>query len=347
MDNEILSMISEQESKADKESRQALIIQPGAIGDCILTLPLAGVIKSSLDLGRLTLLSRTEYTGFLPGRSCVDAVRSLESIQLHRLFHEPANLKLDEHDSLLTAFMPYQWIISFMGEPGGTFEQNLIFTVHCTHSADVITLKFKPPADYGHHITQFYLDQLAASETLMHGPAFNLDHVWINPTHSDRVTGLAMLERCGLTDPDRTVVIGPGAGGETKCWPINNFFNLALKLRKSKYAPVFLLGPAEAQRSEGLTADLAAMGVPCLHDLSLSQVASLFSCCRGFIGNDSGLSHIAGSCGVRTVAIFGPTSASLYRPMGPLVATIQFDPESFESVSGESVERVMNVFENL
>lgn len=63
-------------------------MQPGAIGDCILTLSLAEFMKDCLQLGGIDILGHTEYIGILPGRTCIDSVRSMDSMNLHRLFVE-------------------------------------------------------------------------------------------------------------------------------------------------------------------------------------------------------------------------------------------------------------------
>ena len=42
-----------------------------------------------------------------------------------------------------------------------------------------------------------------------------------------------------------------------------------------------------------------------------------------YVGNDSGPSHLAGICGVPTVAIFATTAPQVWRPLGPKVVTLQ------------------------
>jgi len=84
--DDILELVRQKSAEAVRKMHRALILQPGAIGDCILTLPLAAYMKDALGLGGIDILGHTEYVGFLPGRSCVDGVRSIDSMDLHRLF---------------------------------------------------------------------------------------------------------------------------------------------------------------------------------------------------------------------------------------------------------------------
>ena len=80
-----------------------------------------------------------------PERTCVDSIRSIDTAELHRLFAAPASFDLADRDPLIHMFADYSWIVTFLGEPGSDFEQNLIFTANCSHSAEVITLSLKPP----------------------------------------------------------------------------------------------------------------------------------------------------------------------------------------------------------
>ena len=67
----------------------------------------------------------------------------------------------------------------------------------------------------------------------------------------------------------------------------------------------------------------------CLVDLSLTEVLGLLSCTDIFIGNDSGITHLAAGLGLRTVAVFGPTNPFLYRPIGKTVNVIVSEDPNF------------------
>jgi ADP-heptose:LPS heptosyltransferase len=60
----------------------------------------------------------------------------------------------------------------------------------------------------------------------------------------------------------------------------------------------------------------AASGVP------LTDLAALLCRCHAFLGNDSGVSHLAGMMGIPTVAVFGPTDPAVWAPLGPNVRTL-------------------------
>ncbi|MDH4239015.1 MAG: hypothetical protein OEW48_05600, partial [Phycisphaerae bacterium] len=293
-------------------AQRGVILQPGAIGDCILTLPLAEFMKDSLQLGGIDILGHTEYIGILPGRTCVDSVRSMDSMNLHRMFVEKSTFDLTDGDPLINAFADYAWIVTFLGEPYSNFEQNLIFTANCSHSSEVITLSMKPPEDYSNHLTDYYRQQFIDESGLSLEPRqIERGASLIKATESDVNKGRELLTEIQVDSSEKLVVIQPGSGGLHKCWHPDNFLSVAKELRLKGVDVVFLLGPAEQERFSNATIKDINNVAKCLTDLSLTQVVWLLSCSDGFLGNDSGITHLAAGMGVRTLVVFGPTNPAV------------------------------------
>ncbi len=328
--DDILSLLVEKGAQVAKEAQRAVILQPGALGDCILTLPLAKLMKEALGLGGVDIVGHSEYIGILPGRSCVSSIRSIDSTDLHRLFVEPAKFDLADRDPLIDTFADYAWIVTFLGEPDGDFEQNLIFTANCSHSAEIITLSLKPPQESKQHVAEYYVQQFALQSGLPADRA-NLatDEILIEVTEGDRERGLDLLEQTGIDVSKRLVVIQPGSGGRHKCWHLENFLNVARALRDRGIEVLFLLGPAEVERFENMDKARLYVTAKCMAHLPLSQVVDLLSCADVVVGNDSGVTHLAAGMGLRTFALFGPTDPARYRPIGPALTVLQDAEERF------------------
>lgn len=327
----ILDMLRQKGAEAARKMQRGLIVQPGAIGDCILTLPLAAFMKETLQLGGIDLLGHTEYVGILPGRSCIDGVHSIDSMDLHRLYAKTDTFELGDRDPLISAFADYTWIATFLGEPDGSFEQNLIYTANCSHSADVITLRMKPPEDYCEHLTDFYIQQFADQSGLS-SPSwrFLTGDCLIRATEADVDAGRELLKEAGLDSGRKLVVIQPGSGGPGKCWCLENFLAIAGELSSKGMEVAFLLGPAELDRFSDETIRNKIGGVAkYLTDLSLTRVLGLMTRADGFIGNDSGITHLAAAMGVTSVAVFGPTNPAVYKPIGPAVTVFSSSSEAF------------------
>jgi ADP-heptose:LPS heptosyltransferase len=60
-----------------------------------------------------------------------------------------------------------------------------------------------------------------------------------------------------------------------------------------------------------------------IHDISLPVLSALLSLGRIYIGNDSGVSHLAAASGVPTISIFGPTDPSVWSPWNPNVKALK------------------------
>jgi len=338
--DDILELVRQKSAEAVKKMQRALILQPGAIGDCILTLPLAAYMKDALGLGGIDILGHTEYVGFLPGRSCVDGVRSIDSMDIHRLFAKTTTFVLKDRDPLISAFGDYAWIATFMGEPNSNFEQNLIFTANCSHSAEVITLSMKPPKGFSEHLAAFYIQQfIAQSGHSLHSRRFKTDDCLIKATEADINTGKDLLREIGLGSGEKLMVIQPGSGGIRKCWHLENFLAVARELDSRGVEIIFLLGPAELDRfSDAKIKKISSVG-RCLTDLSLTQVLRLLSCVDGFIGNDSGITHLAAALGIRTYGVFGPTNPAVYKSIGPAVTVFTSSTASFARKPSMSLQR--------
>lgn len=114
------------------------------------------------------------------------------------------------------------------------------------------------------------------------------------------------------------MVVHPGSGGKRKRWDTKGFIEVARwwkEIRKGKL--IILIGPAE---EEGI--DWQALGT-LARSLPLRHVAALLSRADFYVGNDSGISHLAGAVGTRGIVIFGPTRPQQWRPLGGALIVLQ------------------------
>ncbi|HOQ04191.1 MAG TPA: glycosyltransferase family 9 protein [Anaerohalosphaeraceae bacterium] len=324
--------------------RKGLILHPGAIGDCLLALPTASLMKQRLGIEQVDWIGRTEYIEFYPGRSAVDRIRSLDSIPLHRLFQKTESFEVQEHDPLVYSFAGYEQVVSFLGHENPDFEQNLLFTVHCSQSAQVLVL---PPdkESYKGPIGRFYLEEIAAENQI------SLDN-WqtpsplLEPHPTDFSAGREQIQQLGI-NPDRSIVlIHPGSGGQTKCWAAENFILLAQMLRQERYEVIFLLGPAERERFSVRTLRTFHQ-YPYFSELSLTQILQVLACSDGYVGNDSGITHLAAALAKPTLAVFGPTDPAKFAPVGPKVRILRLERTLFKQFSEPCVHQALTLLREI
>jgi heptosyltransferase III len=142
---------------------------------------------------------------------------------------------------------------------------------------------------------------------------------WIAP--EDRARANAVLPG------GRPVVgLGPTANWPPKMWPAERFAELFRALAAkalSGAVPAVLGGPGEAERA--MAAPLLALlpeAVNLVGTLSLPEAAACLDRAALFVGNDSGLMHLAAAAGTPTIGLFGPTPAAEYAPIGRRAAAV-------------------------
>jgi lipopolysaccharide heptosyltransferase I len=108
--------------------------------------------------------------------------------------------------------------------------------------------------------------------------------------------------------PGPAVAVCPTAGWVTKTWPVSSFARVADLLVDACGARVFWLGaPKERAVGERAAGLMRHPSRNLVGELSLPEVAAFLRASDLFVGNDSGLMHMAAAAGTRTAAVFGPT----------------------------------------
>jgi heptosyltransferase-2 len=119
--------------------------------------------------------------------------------------------------------------------------------------------------------------------------------------------------------------IGPGAiYGKAKRWPKEKYVEI-IGLLSSEYRPrIFVFtGPKEKILADWFKENVHNPSVIFIDHYSLSEVMSLIKKCGLFIGNDSGLAHIASAMDIRTISLFGSTSPQWTAPCGEKNITLK------------------------
>jgi ADP-heptose:LPS heptosyltransferase len=99
----------------------------------------------------------------------------------------------------------------------------------------------------------------------------------------------------------------------TKKWPTENFARVAEFVQSLGFASVAIGSRSEVHVLTELK-DASAVPVITFDDLTLPEITALASRARLFVGNDSGIAHIAAAVGTPTVVIFGSSNRDHWRP---------------------------------
>lgn len=287
--------------------RTVIILHPGALGDVVLAVPAMRRLLARFPQHRSLLISNEPIGRFLLECRMVDAWIPVQGAACTDLFagSVPASTKLGS------------WLnecdcaVAWINDEGGT----LAAVLRCFGVGEImIQSPFSPDLKAMHQGDRF-LETIG--ETVGDG---SLDGQIPIPSHLME-RGLVHLERMGICFDRPIVLIHPGSGSRRKCV---NPEVLALAIEQFQgedMCPLILEGPADRESVAGLSNLVPT--VPVIAGGDLSIVASLLARSVLYIGNDSGMTHLAALLAVPAIALFGPTDPERWAPRGSHVTVLR------------------------
>lgn len=145
-----------------------------------------------------------------------------------------------------------------------------------------------------------------------------------------------ILAASELTDK-KFALIHPAAAFATKQWAAGNFARVADYLAGRGVATVATAGPNQDAVLNELIAAAASRIVVC--GLSLPEVTALAARSHLFVGNDSGIAHIAAAVGTPSVVVFGSSNIAHWRPWSSAPAEVVFEEMPCQPCHGYFCEK--------
>ncbi len=313
-------------------AQRIAVLHGGALGDLILTLRLTGALRRRFDPVALTLYARIDLSSLAGDVGGVDAFRTVERVGLHALFN--ANSAVDPN--LLRELDTFDLLVNGLADADSVLAHRLHELAHGT----VVSFSPAHRSDSTGHITDQWLDDLADQGLDL--PRDGVPSIAL-PLECVERTRERLGEQAG-SNPSHLVMLHPGSGGRTKCWPRANFCRLAEVLRVSGLEPVFLVGPVELeQHGQPLLTHLERSARVMVAPELVAAAASI-AAATVYVGNDAGMTHLAAALGVPTVALFGPTNPTVWQPLGPQVRVLGGDgtvDDPFANVTVESAHDIV------
>ena len=274
-----------------------LVIRPGAIGDALLTFPTLNALRIKYAAKRITFVSNASVLPLAQSWKLADEVSDFEQTQWSELFSTTGIRNSALRELLATTDIAICWL----NDPDQLVESNL----RQTGVKKIVIAPGRPPEHSFAHVAEYLAStiKIPAKQVRLWHPA------------------LPTAPKAG-----RTIAIHPGSGSEHKNWPIASYAEIIKNLWQEKYEVLLLAGPAEEQKLAYLQSHLAPP--PGLYrtlvNAPLLEIAQHLQQCQGYLGNDSGITHLAAMLGVPTMAIFGPGSrVSNWEPLGKYVTILQ------------------------
>jgi ADP-heptose:LPS heptosyltransferase len=300
---------------------EILVLHPGGLGDIILSLPAIARLRGRFPSANLTIAGNIDHlTSIVSGYA--ERVISLSTLPIHRLY---TNEDLLPEET--TFWKSYDRIVSWTGSGDPTFEKRMreIQPEACIGA-------WKPNPGDARHVSQLFADSLGLAISSVEA----LQPVRIFLDSKMRDEGRQWLFDRGWNGHDPLIAMHPGAGSKVKRWPLAQYIGLARRLAdRGKKNILVIEGPAEPGLARQMAQTLPVPAIIASEAAPLDLLAAVVEKCNFFVGNDSGLAHLAAALDVPCTVLFGPTLPSHWAPLGRHVRVIR-NPQGCEGCASGS-----------
>lgn len=301
-----------------------LVLRGGAVGDFICTLPALQALRARWPEAYIELLGYPGITALAFDAGLVDAIDSLDRADVAQLFSMTPRLRESRAEHLRS----FDVVLSYLYDPFGTVRDNLA----AAGIRDVLC--GSPRVETCHAVDQLMqpLRELAIYPDETPRPCLRLGEAGVAGAAGD-------VAAYG----SRVLAIHPGSGAPRKNWTLDGFVELARRARfELDVTPIFFAGEADEELVRRL--ETLATGIPLVHGRSLLEIARMLCGCVAYVGNDSGITHLAAALDLPVVALFGPTRSDLWGPRGPSVRVLTSEDRT---LNGLSVDKVFDAIAQL
>ncbi len=290
-----------------ESSRNIVVIHPGGLGDVLLSIDALAVIRADFPHREMILLAGSEMGQLLVHCGIIDQVLPIESGRLSALFSGRAQISDVQQDLFSRCDLVVGWLNDHDGSLRRTMQEFGI--------PDVI---LQSPADTeGRHQSERFLRTVQGE--------FMVDtHAPLRLRLPDEVlqAGADALQIAGVGQTAPLVVCHPGSGSIHKCVRLETWKEIIRGCLSRQLLPVIVLGPADEQVAV-MIQQSGVPDLPMLRPKSVTMLAAILAQSQGYVGHDSGVTHLAALLGVPTVAMFGPTDERRWAPRGAQVTVVR------------------------
>ncbi len=327
-----------------------LVIHQGALGDFILALPALESVRKAFPHAKSAIMGYPRILELVEKRFYAEEIFSIDQKGMATFFVREGTLDF----TLFEFFKRFDLIIVFGRDGEGAVVGNLrkIF------QAQIISINSFPPWNGNLHVTDHLLKQFS----LLGFPSSDLNPR-LHLNESDRDWARDFWKKKGVSPEGRSkvIILHPGSGSKKKVWSLDRFVKLARTLQDHSGSKILvILGPAEGPEVQRAFEGAKLSGFVMAKGLTLLQLGSVMEGCWFYVGNDSGVSHMAAALGLPTIVIFGPTDQRVWAPKGKKTFVVRkevpcspcpqerfFQCKDFECLRGIEIGEVLKGLETI
>ena len=278
-----------------------LLCRLSAVGDCILTLPLLCALREHFPESHLSWVVQPGPASILRGHGCLDELvvvpknwyRSWHGIRAIRRQLQALRCEIALDPQSLSKSAALAWLsgakvrIGFGGTRGRELAPWLNRTrvvPTATHLVDCQLELLRPLGISTIPDVTFQLPRDAQAEAVI--------EEWMQQVRLDR----------------RFIVINPGAGWDSRLWPVERYAEVARQLGEWRQIPTVTVWAGSRERAWAEQIVATAGGHALLApETTLPELAALLRRTALFLGSDTGPLHLAAAAGATCVGLHGPT----------------------------------------
>ncbi len=290
--------------------RRVLVVRLRSIGDTVLATPALYALRRFLPAGaRIDVLLEDWVAPLLGGSPDVDQLITVRRENMASRLFVTRQLRAENYDVVFNLH-------------GGSTASLLTRASGAKHRVGYASYRYAhlhnhaaPPSaslwrrEQTHSVEQ----QLAllgwTGVPVTDRPATRL---FVNDVAAASVIG--RLRQAGLDDAQPFALIHPAAAFDSKTWPIANFARVVEFLDTTHGLATVTVAAANEREVVQALSEQSRARVLSFTDLSLPEMTALAARARLFVGNDSGIAHIAAAVKTPTVVIFGSSNVAHWSP---------------------------------
>ena len=304
------------------EVRRVLVVRLRSIGDTVLTTPSLFALRRFLPDTQIDILLEDWVAPVLDGSDLVDRVITLPRDSTAARARLARDLRSTRYDVVYN--LHGGTTATFLTRATGAthrvgFENYQYARLHNHVAPSPLTIWQRPKL----HSVEQQLALIGWTGV----PVTDRPPTRLAVTESASISVGKKLEAAGFDSGESIAMIHPTAAFETKQWAVENFARVTEELCNRGLAPVIVVADHEQKIAQMLREESSGRCLT-LADLSLPEVTALAARARLFVGNDSGIAHIAAATGSPSVVIFGSSNRNHWRPW-----TMQPNEIVFEELS--------------
>ncbi len=292
--------------------KNILIVRTDRIGDVVLTLPLAGIIKKHYPDCKVAFLVNDYTKEIAKSNNLIDEVITLKLTGDKINFSSTLNEIKQRRFDLAIVVYP-KFTVALLIFLSGIKKR--IGSGYRWYSFLFNEKVFEHRKNAERHELEYNINLLRKiginEEVNTSDIKFNLD---VNENSLDKVKSL--LIESGIKENEVIVIVHPGSGGSSVDLPLNKFKEMIEKIVSLKDIRILLTG----SESERKICDDISMGNKTINfagRLSISELTALISLSKIFISNSTGPLHIAAALNVFVIGFYPKIVACSAKRWGP------------------------------